>query len=273
MRKVFKHFKLFEGIGLTLILLSWGANWYSVRRWGDIESSYWRFIETFHRATDDASDDIGQKLQFAISRAVGAKEIDYSKPDGAYIASWYSAEVRKLWLASATNGFYKADNTLREVIKVSNEQALAVDINLSQLNTLREEARGSLAILIDPEKGAMARQVPSDKDITPFDAVKIDNKVRAFNAAMTQPINEIGQAIKASKNDSSKIYVIIFVFGTIFVVSAKIFEWVNTVFPVPISPTKETNDRPSENSGLGHQEQNKAEEVDSKINMKDLEKG
>jgi hypothetical protein len=223
-----KNFKLFEVIGLVAILFVWMADWHSVRRWNDVESGYWRFIESFHGAMRQASSDIGQGLQFAINRALQGKEVDYSRPDAAYVSAWYSAEVRSLWLTTCVNSFFRADNTIRELLDVANNNKLNVRIDVDRLNSLGDEAKKSLVPLIDASKGPMARQVPSEQDVSAYDAGRIDQKLRDFNASIAEPINEIGQGIKASKNRASAVYRVIFALGSLLLVTAKACDWVGS---------------------------------------------
>lgn len=241
-----KHFKLFEMIGFMLLLFAWIADWHSVRHWNDVEDNYWKSIDGFYRVTEKTCDSLHQQFEIAVNRAIVGKEIDYSSPDAAYIAAWHSSEVRHLWLEGAANGFFRADNTSRTIIKISNENKLSVNIDIKKLNTFREEAKKQLTLLIDLSKGqALATQYsseqmeekirlfdgavkyPSEQEISVSDAKKIDENIKAFNASMFEPINEVGQAIKSSRNEISLIHKVIFGLGSLSIALAKFFEWLN----------------------------------------------
>ncbi len=241
-----KHFKLFEMLGFVLLLFAWLADWHSVRRWNDIEDRYWKSIDAFYRVTERTSDSLHQQLNFAIDRVIVGKEIDYSKPDAAFTTAWHSSDVRHIWLESTANGFFRADNTMQTIIKISKDNNLSVNIDFKNLDNIREEAKKQLSSLVDLNKNQSfltqyhseqmqekvklfdrAVKYPSEEELSAYDAKKVEQKIAAFNMTVYEPIEEVGEAIKRHRDKSSLIHKIIFGIGSFSIALAKLFEWIN----------------------------------------------
>lgn len=227
------HCKLFEALGLLILLVAWGLSWNSVQRWQSADDTYQGSVASFNDATDKATADLLVAYESAVTRATASSAIDYSQPDAVVRAAWRSSEVRHLALAQAFNGYARADQMIRLAIDAAQREDLHVPLKLDRLDAHRERVRVALLPSIDLAKGSFKNQFPTEEEFSLEQAARVNEAVSLFLSKRFEVVNQVGSAIRAERSNASRSYRLAYCIGAVLLVAGKLLEdWRNNRRPV-----------------------------------------
>jgi hypothetical protein len=220
------NWKLWEAIGLLVILLAWGLEWRSVRKWEDAYNVYWRFLITFNQAAYTGEDQLARKFELAINRSVQHSELNLHDPFSAYSAAWEHAEVRQLWFNQSMFAVETLGEFAKNISQMAKRYGLREPPALSSLEDRRLKLLEELKRVIDPNSlTSSVPPVPTVMSVPVARAAQFRGDIRKLVSASIAPLNELGDAIELKGRSSSRYYAVAFLFGSLILVAAKTTEW------------------------------------------------
>ncbi len=219
-----EHCKLFEAVGLLILLVAWGLSWNSVQRWQNADDAYQGSVASFNDATDKATADLLIAYEGAVTRATAGLAIDYSQPGAAVRAAWHSAEVRHLALLQVFNDYARAGQMIKLSMDAAQREDLRVPLPLDSLNDYRERVRIALLPSIDLAKGSFKNQFPTEEEFSLEQAAQANEAVSLLLSKRFDVVNQVASGIRAERRKASRFYQIAYCIGGILLVVGKILE-------------------------------------------------
>lgn len=218
--------KLWEAIGLFLILSAWILEWRSVRKWEEAEKVTQEFYKSLFNVIGGVDDHFARQFQFALSRAVQNITLDPNDISHAYRVAWKNAEVRKIWFDQSMFNLRGVKELTKNISKVSSRYGLGLPKTQEGIESRYSNLIEELNKSINPEKRISNRtSIPNDVVVTPERAVQLRGKINELISDSINPLNELLKTIRMKIRSNSRLHGALFMIGSIFLISAKIIEW------------------------------------------------
>jgi len=215
-----------EAIGLLLVLIAWGLEWQSVKKWDNAYENYVRFVTSFNQAIYAADDQFARQFEFAVNRSVQQIKLDPHDRFSAYKKAWEYAEVRQLWLEQFLLELKGLEELSKNISEMSARYGLSVPLTLKSIENGRAQLQNGLRELVHPDD--MSSQSPRIFGSTAISfehTLKLRRKVRELVSASIAPLNELGEAMRLKSGSASKLHGLLFLLGSLLLVGAKLMEW------------------------------------------------
>jgi hypothetical protein len=221
-----KYIKLFESIGLILILLSWSLEWHNNEKWNNEYENFNYFISSSQSAF------VGNLIQGLINynrvvnQAVDNSKINPNAIDSALRLSWYSATVRMLWFERVNRKSHYLDTWIDAAIKLNNKHKFNLGEDLYNLNKKIYDIRNELAKYVDDNNISLKySHIPNKNKLSFSQSLTIESEINNLQQEVVAKINDILKAIKSKKQFWFCVYLMSFGVGSFLLIVCKLFEW------------------------------------------------
>lgn len=205
--------KLWEAIGLFLVLLAWTLEWQSLRKWEQVEKRTMEFITSFTQAVGAADDRFERQFQFATSRAVQNITLDPKDINHAYITAWKYAEVRKALFDQTMANLLGVQELLKNISQISSRNSLDLPKTYGGIEVRYKDLMEEL------------NRSANGAAITPDQVAQLRGKISELIIDSIKPLNELLETIRMKIRLNSQRHGALFVLGSFFLIAAKLIGW------------------------------------------------
>jgi hypothetical protein len=221
-----KHLKLFEAIGLALILVAWGLEWNSYKKYESAISSFVERFNTMQNAyiAKQQLAEIG--FNSAMTRAIiisDPKKMNLLIVNNMHSEAWKSEEVRSRWLQKIINNIFEFDLYIKHFEKFNTQYKFGFEEKIRKYHEEFNDIKRPLAKLgnIDPHA-----VLSISEKFTVVDALGVERLFDPLSEMNMEFLTDIISELNKRKTKRLFIYELMYIFGSMSLITPKILEWI-----------------------------------------------
>jgi len=225
-----KHIKLFEAIGLALLLLSWALDWNNFKKYDEGLSQFTYTHKAIQEAYARTYNSSEGKLNNAITRAIiifNSPKMRLNNYKDTFNDSWKYHDVRKYWTELYVNQLIKFQQNIKTYKNMNTRFSLELEVDIESLikkiEPLEKQLHNATGthnrshnvfIISDASKSEIVPQFDKYLQVMDDDCLAIDKKIFS--------------RLNDNKRKWSIIYKIMYGMGALLMILPKIMEWRGT---------------------------------------------